>query len=102
MAETAREFFEALEARVDAAKTAGMRNSYVFEIEGAGTWRVEVNDGTVAVEEGGGTADCTISMGEETFRKLASREQSAMSAYISGKLGVRGDIGAARKLQQLF
>src|SRR5205085_5910769 len=45
MAQTAREFFETLESRVDATKTAGMTNSYLFEIEGAGTWTVDVNDG---------------------------------------------------------
>ena len=27
-----REFFETLESRVDASKTAGMNNSYVFDI----------------------------------------------------------------------
>ena len=32
---TAREFFEGLEGRLDPSKTAGMTNSYVFEIDGA-------------------------------------------------------------------
>ncbi len=48
---TAREFFEGLEGRLDPSKTAGMTNSYVFEIDGAGTWRVDVDDGTVKVTE---------------------------------------------------
>jgi hypothetical protein len=34
---TAKEFFDNLETRADASKTAGMTNSYLFEIEGAGT-----------------------------------------------------------------
>ena len=57
---TSREFFEGLESRLDPAKTAGMTNSYVFEIDGAGTWRVDVDDGTVKVDESGGDADATI------------------------------------------
>ena len=52
---TSREFFEGLESRLDPAKTAGMTNSYVFEIDGAGTWRVDVDDGTVKVAESGET-----------------------------------------------
>ena len=45
MAESAREFFEGLEGRVDPSKTAGMTNSYVFDIDGAGLWKVDVDDG---------------------------------------------------------
>ena len=99
---TAREFFEGLESRVDPAKTAGMRNSYIFEIEGAGTWKVDVDDGKVAVTEGGGDADCTIMASEETFEKIASGEQNPTSAYMTGKLKIKGDMGAAMKLQKLF
>ena len=46
---SAREFFETLESRVDTSKTAGMNNSYLFDIDGAGTWRVDVQDGSVNV-----------------------------------------------------
>jgi putative sterol carrier protein len=100
--ESARQFFESLETRIDPAKTAGMNNSYVFAIEGAGTWRVDVRDGQVSVNEDGGDADCTISASEETFRKIASGEQNATTAYMTGKLKVQGDMGAAMKLQRLF
>ena len=55
-----REFFDTLESRVDASKTAGLTNSYLFEIEGAGTWKVDVADGKVSVTEGAGDADVTI------------------------------------------
>jgi putative sterol carrier protein len=97
-----REFFEGLEARVDPSKTAGMNNSYLFEIEGAGTWKVDVRDGSVSVEEGGDGADCTISASEETFEKIVSGDQNPTTAYMTGKLKVKGDMGAALKLQKLF
>ena len=32
------EFFEGLAARVSADRIAGMNNTYVFDIEGAGAW----------------------------------------------------------------
>jgi putative sterol carrier protein len=102
MAGKAREFFEGLEGRIDPAKTAGMTNSYVFEIDGAGTWRVDVDDGKVSVSEGDGDADATIAASEETFEQIASGDMNATTAYMTGKLKVRGDMGAAMKLQRLF
>jgi putative sterol carrier protein len=97
-----REFFESLESRVDPAKAKGMTASYKFVIDGAGTWHVDVDEGKVSVTEDGGDADCTITTSEETFRKIASREQNPTAAYMSGKLKVSGDMGQAMKLQKLF
>jgi putative sterol carrier protein len=102
VAHSAKEFFETLETRVDPSKTAGMNNSYVFEIDGTGTWKVDVVDGKVSVTEGGGDADVTIKASEETFEAIASGEQNPTTAYMTGKLKVDGDMGAALKLQKLF
>jgi putative sterol carrier protein len=101
--ESPREFFETLESRVDPAKAAGLTATYRFEIDGAGTWLVDVDDGKVSVSENGsGEADCTISTTSETFMKIARGEQNPTGAYMSGKLKVRGDMGQAMKLQKLF
>ncbi len=97
-----KEFFETLEARADASKTAGMTNSYLFDIEGAGKWTVRVEDGKVSVSEGGEDADAVISTSGETFEKIISGDQNPTSAYMTGKLKVKGDMGAAMKLQKLF
>ncbi len=99
---TAKEFFEGLESRVDASKTAGMNNSFLFDIEGAGKWKVDVQDGNVTVIAGENDADVTITTSEETFQKITSGEQNPTSAYMTGKLKVKGDMGAAMKLQKLF
>ena len=85
---SAREFFAGLESRVDPGKTAGMNNSYLFDIEGAGKWKVDVQDGNVSVIENAEDADVTISTSEETFEKITSGEQNATSAYMTGKLMV--------------
>jgi putative sterol carrier protein len=102
MAETVPEFFQNLESRADPAKTAGMTSSYVFDIDGAGQWRVEVDDGKVTVADGAGDADAVISTSKETFEKIIAGEQNPTSAYMTGKLKVKGDMGAAMKLQKLF
>jgi putative sterol carrier protein len=77
---SAKEFFDTLESRVDPAKTAGMNNSYLFDIEGAGKWKVDVQDGNVSVTENAEDADVTITTSEETFEKITSGEQNATSA----------------------
>jgi len=102
MADTVQEFFEGLAARADAEKTAGMNNSYLFDIEGAGQWLVSVNDGAVSVTEGSGDADTTISTSEDTMMAVVRGEQNPTTAYMTGKLKIKGDMGAAMKLQKLF
>ena len=103
MAGTVQEFFEQLPSRADTSKTAGMNNSYGFDIEGAGQWTVKVTDGAVSVMDGmDDSADVTISASQEVFEKIVSGEQNPTSAYMTGKLKLKGDMGAAMKLQKLF
>ena len=99
---TTQEFFEALPSRVTPDRIEGMNNTYVFDIEGAGVWTVAVADGAISVNEGASDADCTFSASEETFEKIASGEQNATTAYMTGKLKIKGDMGAAMKLQKIF
>ena len=97
-----KEFFETLATRVDPSKTAGMNNSYLFEIDGAGQWKVDVQNGAVSVTEGPGDADVTISASEDTFNRITGGELNPTTAYMSGKIKIKGDMGAAMKLQKLF
>ena len=102
MAQSAKEFFEGLSSQVDPAKTAGMTNTYLFDVDGQ-QWTVAVDDGKVNVSEGNaGSSDVEITTSEDTFQKIASGEQNATSAYMTGKIKVKGDMGAAMKLQKLF
>ncbi len=96
------EFFEGLPSRVSADRIAGVNNTYVFDIEGAGTWTVAIADGSIDVTEGGGDADCTFAASEESFEKIIAGEQNPTTAYMTGKLKIKGDMGAAMKLQKLF
>ena len=100
---TVQEFFETLPSRADTSKTAGMNNSYGFDIEGAGEWTVKVTDGVVSVQDGlEDAADVTISASQEIFEKIIAGDQNPTSAYMTGKLRLTGDMGAAMKLQKLF
>lgn len=99
---TVQEFFAKLPERADPEKTAGMHNTYVFDVDDVGQWTVAVEDGKVSVTEGAGEADCTISASEDTLVKIANGEANPTTAYMTGKLKISGDMGAALKLQKLF
>jgi putative sterol carrier protein len=102
VAESVREFFESMPSRVDQSKTAGMTASYLFDIDGAGKWTVDVDDGKVDVREGGEDAATTITTDEDNFLKIVNGEQNPTAAYMAGKIKVSGDMGNAMKLQKLF
>jgi putative sterol carrier protein len=102
VAQSARDFFEGLPARADSSKLAGMNNTYLFEVEGAGMWLVTIEDGVLSVREGDGEADTRITASEANFERILSGEQNATAAYMTGKLKIKGDMGAAMKLQKLF
>lgn len=99
---TVQEFFDTLPSRADTSKTAGMTNSYAFDIEGAGQWTVKVEDGSIRVVDGIDDADVTISASQEVFQKIVAGEQNPTAAYMTGKLKLKGDMSAAMKLQKVF
>jgi putative sterol carrier protein len=61
-----------------------------------------VDDGKVTVTEGTGEADTTIQATEENFLAISRGELNPTTAYMTGKLKIKGDMGAALKLQKLF
>jgi putative sterol carrier protein len=101
---TAREFFDDLAVRTagGAERTRGLRATYRFDIAGAGSWRVEVDDGAVSVSESDAAADCVVETSEKTFLRIVRGEQNPMGAYLSGKVTARGDVGLAMRLRDLF
>ena len=104
MAQSVSEFFEALPTRVDPSKTAGMNNSYRLrrrrtQARGRSRHRTARSR---SPQDGDAKPDVTIATSEETFQKLLSGEQNPTTAYMTGKLKIKGDMGAAMKLQKLF
>jgi putative sterol carrier protein len=103
MAESVQEYFTSFESRVDPSRTAGLTSTYVFDIDGAGQWTVAVDDGRVSVSDGASPdADCTLRSSAETFERIVAGELNPTSAYMTGKLKIKGDMGAALKLQKLL
>jgi putative sterol carrier protein len=102
VAETAKEFFEGLPGKADPSRLTGISSTYLFEIEGADTWFVALDGGTVTVSAGAQEADATLITNEKTFLEIVRGERNPMTAYLTGKVKVKGDMGALMKLQSLF
>jgi putative sterol carrier protein len=104
MPDTAKEFFEHLAERTAAGseRTRGLTATYRFDVADAGSWRVAVNDGTVAVSEGDGAADCVIAVPEDLLLRIVRGEQSPMGAFLMGKIKVEGDAALAMRLKDLL
>ena len=97
------QFFASLPDRVDAERIADVDHSYLFDIADKGRWLVDVHDGTVTVtEDPEGTADVEFKMSAETFERIQARKLNPMTAYITRKIKVTGDISAAMALQSIL
>ena len=104
MAASAREFFQDLTARTagGSERTRGLTASYRFDVDGAGSWRVDVDDGAVTVTESDAAADCVIGVSEEVLLGIVSGRQSPMGAFLMGRIRVDGDAGLAMRLRDLL
>ena len=100
--ESARQFFDDLQARPDASRAAGLTASYRFDVENAGSWRVDVEDGRVHVTESEEPAECVIKTNEQTLLAVVRNEQNPMGAFMTGKIRVEGDMGLALRLRDLL
>ena len=67
-----------------------------------GEWLVDIKEGELSVEKGGGEADCVIRATHETFDDLAAGRTNAMAAYLRGRVAVEGDPRLLVRFQRLF
>jgi putative sterol carrier protein len=102
MTMTVREFFEQVPAGVGPEQARALDASYRFDIEGAGSWRLEAEGDRVVVTESDAPADCVIRTDESTFMRVVAGGEGAMGAYLRGKIRVEGDLGLAVRLRDLF
>lgn len=102
MSSTVRDYFEHLHERADPATVANLRKTCVFEVGEAGTWTVEVLDGDVSVREGDGDGDCRVMLAPAVFERILRGEQKPTSAYLTGKMRIRGELAALMRMQVLL
>lgn len=72
----------------------GFDGTAKFNIDGEGSIIIDQNGARAADDE----ADVTLTASAETFKAIMDGEQNPTAAFMTGKLTVDGDMGAAMRL----
>jgi putative sterol carrier protein len=104
---TTKEIFNEMQKRMDAnpAKLAGMKAVFQFDISGAdpGIYSIAIADGKAAVSEGtSASSNITITMASNDFADMVEGKLDGITAFMGGKLKVKGDMMLAMQLQSLL
>ena len=85
------------------AKTKGV---YAFNISDASVseWYLDLKEGSGKLEAGkyNGKTDCQMTMSTDVFNKMVSGNLKPTSAFMSGKLKIKGNMSLAMKLEKLM
>ncbi len=90
--------------KADPSKAKGINATFQFELSGdePGTFHLNVADEKVDLVEGASEKpDVTILMDSEDFKDMQEGKLSSTSAFMAGKLKIKGDMSLAMKLQSI-
>lgn len=94
MSDVVNQAVEALNAKMD----GGFDGTAKFVIEGEGSLIID-GDG---VRAGDDDADVTLTADTDTFKSILDGDLNPTAAFMTGKLSVDGDMGAAMKLASVL
>ncbi|MDX1384019.1 MAG: SCP2 sterol-binding domain-containing protein [Thermoanaerobaculia bacterium] len=100
-----KEIFDAMPERLNPKTAEGLDCIIQHDLggDGGGQWYATIKDGACGVTEGShDSPTMTITMEAADFVALTRGDLDGMSAFMSGKLRIGGDMGLAMKLQSLF
>jgi len=98
---TAKEMIEKMPAAFDADAAGDLNATVQYAI--STPMYAEIKNGSCTVHEGEtGDADVTLKMADEDLADMLTGELDGMTAFMTGKLQVDGDIMLAQKLAGVF
>lgn len=101
---TARDKLERTAHRIaenpDLAREIGAIYRLSLDGDGGGQWIIDLSENP-GVREGGGEADCSLSMAASDYVDLVEGRVTAQQLFFTAKLRVGGDMGLAVKVQKL-
>ena len=94
---------EKLQSRFDPEAAKGMNEVFQFHFSDAGSYYLDIQDGTLGVHEGEhDDPSVSLSMSTDTLKGIMSGEINGMTAFMTGKLKATGNIMLATRLTELF
>jgi len=99
------EFFANVSEKVNKDKIQGMNVVYQFDITGdtGGQYAVVIADNDATVQEGvHESPNITLTISDEDFKNLTTGKLNGQTAFLTGKLKIKGDMALAMKLQSVF
>jgi NAD(P)-dependent dehydrogenase (short-subunit alcohol dehydrogenase family)/putative sterol carrier protein len=78
---------------------------FAFDLKDGGTWYLDLKNGSGATGKGAppsGNADVTMTLSPDNFVDMFAGKLNATTAFMSGKLKIKGDLGLAMKLDKLM
>ena len=96
-------YFETLPQRFVSDASKGLHAIFQFELAGAGTYHVKVDDGRMEIVEGAcDKPNTTIKMAGDDYVKMVNGQLSGTMAFLKGKMKIAGDMMLARKMESIF
>ena len=99
------DIFAQMPGRLDPEAAAGLDATIQFDLagDGGGVWHCTIKDGACAVTEGAHEEPTmTVSMEAADYVELIAGSLDGMTAFMSGRLRIAGDMGLAMQMQNLF
>ena len=84
-----------------ASKKSAFGNTVKFSTD-QGVVYIDGNANPPAISNDDKDADCTLKMDFSDFSDLIDRKLDGMTAFMTGKLKIEGDMGVAMKLQTIL
>ncbi|MGH9837404.1 MAG: SCP2 sterol-binding domain-containing protein [Blastocatellia bacterium] len=97
---TVAEFTEGIRNRM--GEKPGINTTIKFVFDEGGIIFIDGKSGANLVGNDDDAADVTLKMSLETMNKLQRKEINGMTAFMSGKVKLEGDMLAAMKLDQIL
>ncbi|XP_061182183.1 hydroxysteroid dehydrogenase-like protein 2 [Saccostrea echinata] len=98
--------FSAIQPLLGEDLVSSMNGVFQFNLTGndQGVWFIDLKTGSgnIGKGEAPGGANCTMTLDSEDFVKMFKGELKAVTAFMSGKLKIQGDMGLAMKLEKLM
>lgn len=105
MADTVEDFFSTLQEKIDPKRTAGMNATFQFCIsgEGGGDWYVQFVDGAPTVRQGvAPESNIILTTSATDWLDIVNGKLNGQTAFLTGRLKLKGDLSLAMKLQSLL